>query len=214
MGEGKDVDPNWYFGVYSFLIFILLVASIFLNRDLEPEIVLRQREKDQRLERRIQMMAEAMGMPIDDEEMPLIEFESSHDSAYNETLCHSCSRTFSQVCYLFKFKEWYLPIAFFLVQGILIPNFDDLHYMFLTEIVGMPKYEYDFLNIITYVGILFFVLLYNKCFPGAQVWVLILVSLFLFIIMTSLMLINAMRVNIEWGISDEVINGIIFFIGT
>jgi hypothetical protein len=161
------------------------------------------------------MMAAAMGMSMmDDEEQNLIEFESSRDSTYHETLCSSCSRTFSQVCYLFKFKEWYLPITFFLIQGVLIPNFDDLHYMFLTEIAGMPKYEYDFLNILTYVGILFFVVLYNKCFPGAQVWILILISLFLFIIMTSLMLINALRINIEWGMSDEAINALIFFLGT
>jgi MFS family permease len=43
LSDGKDCDPNWYFGVYAFLIFILLLASIFLNRDLEPEIILRQR---------------------------------------------------------------------------------------------------------------------------------------------------------------------------
>jgi hypothetical protein len=28
------------------------------------------------------------------------------------------------------------------------------------------------------------------------------------------MLVNALRINIEYGISDEVINGVIFFIGT
>ena len=112
------------------------------------------------------MMAAAMGMTMD-EEMNLFEFESSDDYYFNETLCQSCSRTFGQICYLFKFKEWYLPITFFLIQGILIPNFDDLHYMFLTEVVGLPKYEYDFLNIITYVGILFFIVLHNQCFPQA-----------------------------------------------
>jgi len=32
--------------------------------------------------------------------------------------------------------------------------------------------------------------------------------------MTSLMLVNALRLNIEAGISDEVINGFIFFLGT
>jgi len=32
--------------------------------------------------------------------------------------------------------------------------------------------------------------------------------------MTSLMLINALRLNLEWGISDAVINGAIFFLGT
>lgn len=32
--------------------------------------------------------------------------------------------------------------------------------------------------------------------------------------MTSLMVINATRMNLKWGISDELINGVIFFIGT
>lgn len=45
-----------------------------------------------------------------------------------------------------------------------MPNFDDLHYVFLTEEngkVGMPKYVYDYLNIITYVSIIFFTILFN-----------------------------------------------------
>lgn len=33
------------------------------------------------------MMAEAMGLPMEDEEMALFEFESSDDYYYNETLC-------------------------------------------------------------------------------------------------------------------------------
>jgi hypothetical protein len=43
---------------------------------------------------------------------------------------------------------------------------------------------------------------------------LVIISLSLFIIMTSLMVFNATRMNIKYGISDELINGIIFFIGT
>ena len=35
------VDPNFYFGTYAFLIVVLLIASITLNRNLEPEIILR-----------------------------------------------------------------------------------------------------------------------------------------------------------------------------
>lgn len=101
-----------------------------------------------------------------------------------------------------------------MIQGVIVPNFDDLHYIFLTETAGMSKSTYDFLNIIAYVGIVFFTVLYNQCFPRAQVWVLILVSLSLFILMTSLMLVNAYRINIDYGISDEVINGFIFFLGT
>jgi len=35
----EEVDPNWYFGTYGFLILILLITSIFLNRRHEPEII-------------------------------------------------------------------------------------------------------------------------------------------------------------------------------
>lgn len=45
MGDGKDVDPNFYFGVYAGLIVILLVAAVYLNRDNEPDIILRQRNR-------------------------------------------------------------------------------------------------------------------------------------------------------------------------
>jgi hypothetical protein len=43
LDDGKDVDPNWYFGIYAGLIFILLIAAILLNRELEPELILLQR---------------------------------------------------------------------------------------------------------------------------------------------------------------------------
>jgi len=43
LDDGKDVDPNFYFGIYAGLIFILLLAAIFLNRKLEPEIIILQR---------------------------------------------------------------------------------------------------------------------------------------------------------------------------
>ena len=46
--EGDEIDPNWYFGTYAFLISILLVASIYLNRALEPEIIEVQRSREER----------------------------------------------------------------------------------------------------------------------------------------------------------------------
>lgn len=47
-----------------------------------------------------------------------------------------------------------------------------------------------------------------------EAWLLTLVSLFLFIVMTSLMLVNALRLNLEIGVSDEVWNVFIFLLGT
>ena len=52
-----------------------------------------------------------------------------------ETLGASCSRTFSTIYSVLKYKEFYLTLVFFFVQGLILPNFDDLHYIFLTEVL-------------------------------------------------------------------------------
>lgn len=80
---------------------------------------------------------------------------------YEETLGRSCSRTFSAIWNVLRYKEFFLVLTFFFVQGLLLPNFDDLHYVFLTETLGMPKSTYDFLNLLTYVGILICTIVYN-----------------------------------------------------
>ena len=56
--------------------------------------------------------------------------------------------------------------------------------------------------------------LYSACLMRTEAWLLTLVSLFLFIVMTSLMLVNALRLNLEIGVSDEVWNVFIFLLGT
>lgn len=44
----------------------------------------------------------------------------------------------------------------------MVPNFDDLHYIFLTEKCGMKSYMYDYINVVTYIGVLFFTVIYSK----------------------------------------------------
>ena len=105
-----------------------------------------------------------MSTPEDDDAI-IVEFESSHDSSLNDTLCESCGRTFRTIWNLIKYTEFSFPILFLFVQGILLPNFDDLHYVFLVETVGLPKYKYDFLNTITYGAILIYIFLYNQVLP-------------------------------------------------
>ena len=78
----------------------------------------------------------------------------------------------------------------------------------------MSKANYDFLNVLTYVGILFFITLYKTLLTGVEIWKMMLASLCLFFVMTSLMLINSKRLNIEGGLSDEGMNVFIFFLGT
>ena len=91
------------------------------------------------------------GDGINQEMEEVLSDTSTVDSFEEQTLCQSCSRTFKSIWNVLKYKEMYLPLIFFFVQGILLPNFDDLHYVFLTGTCGMSKATYDFLNVLTYV---------------------------------------------------------------
>ena len=42
--SNKTINPNIYFAVYTALIAIMFVAVLFLNRNLEPEVVLIARQ--------------------------------------------------------------------------------------------------------------------------------------------------------------------------
>ena len=44
------VEPNYFFGAYALLMLIICITSFFLNRDLEPELILQQRLKEQNRE--------------------------------------------------------------------------------------------------------------------------------------------------------------------
>ena len=145
---GDDLDPNVYFGTYLGLICLVLVSAIFLNRDFEPEFILHQRLKAKRRS----------------ELQPRNPEDLSEDSGYsNPTLCNSCGRAFSAICTLFRYGEWYLTLLFFFIVGILLPNFDDLHYVFLTSTCNMKKYAYDFLNSLTFVTMIVLTFIYNAC---------------------------------------------------
>jgi len=43
---GAEIDPNVYFGIYMSIIILLLISSIFLSKDWEPEIIIHQRIKE------------------------------------------------------------------------------------------------------------------------------------------------------------------------
>ena len=43
---GAEIDPNVYFGIYMSIIALLLISSIFLSKEWEPEIIIHKRIKD------------------------------------------------------------------------------------------------------------------------------------------------------------------------
>ena len=75
---GKDLEPNVYFGTYLGIIILLLISSIFLNRNLEPEIIIHQRLKDESIKEQDQSILNS-------------NHENSVDSGYTSiTLCEQC----------------------------------------------------------------------------------------------------------------------------
>lgn len=137
-------------------------------------------------------------------------------------------KTFEIICDKLGQPEVCLCLGYFWVQGLLVPNYDDLHYIFLTEKCGMQKFMYDLLNLLTYIGVIFFTVLYNRCLTHFEVGSLIIAHLCIFFIVTALQLVNALRWNLEisWiggnhtmapyegGLaSDVVLNSVCFFFG-
>ena len=105
MNSDNDYDPNILFGTYCGIIAILLIASIFLGRHYEPEIILHQREKEESLPKQ-------MATPDDG---IIVEFESSYDSSLDDTLCESCGRAFRSICRLLAYTEFTMPLVFLFI---------------------------------------------------------------------------------------------------
>jgi hypothetical protein len=151
----------------------------------------------------------------DPEDVELLNQTSiSNDSELDMSLCQSYGYSLGEIGKVLKYPEFSITLLFFWIQGILVPNFDDIHYIFITQAAGMPLYKYDFLNTISYGSLILFVLIYNKFLTQVEAYIMVIFSLVLFLLMTILMLANAVRWNIDHGISDETINGFIFFFGT
>lgn len=163
LDDGHEVDPNMYFGTYAGLIFILFIASCFLNKRLEPERILQHRIREKYKKRLAKERERQIMLGVLDDGIALNISESSKESLNRISMCDECNKNFKAVGHVLSFPEFYLSLTFFIIQGILIPNFDDLHYIFLIEVVNMPKYEYDFLNTITYATIIVFAVIYNLC---------------------------------------------------
>lgn len=62
----------------------------------------------------------------------------------------------------------------------------------------MKKFVYDFLNVFTYLGVVFFTVLYNKHLTSFQVSHLVFIHLAIFFVVTVLQLANSLRWNLHF----------------
>ena len=152
--------------------------------------------------------------PINEPEIIRMSDEDRKKLREDDELSANCSLTFGEIGRLFGYKKFFLPVLFFLLQGLVLPKFDDIHYIFLLEEVDMEKYSYTYLNGISYASLLLFTILYGAFFSRSQIWLMVEVSLVLFLAQTALMLMVVTRINVSWGISDEIATGVMFFLGS
>ena len=103
-----------------------------------------------------------------------------------------------------------------------MPNFEDLHYVFLTEKVQMSTYMYDFLNLFAYVGVMLLTVVYNRYLSKMEVKTLIQWQLYIMLGVNCLQMANSLRWNavyfkdatiLENNASDVLINSICFLFG-
>lgn len=189
------IDPNLFFGLYTFLISLMTISVATLSRNMEPEIVVEQRE-------------------------------SVGDNRCTEDFDRSLKLTFATICKRMKHEEIWLCMLYFVLQGLLVPNFDDMHYVFLTENCGITSYMYDFLNILTYAGQFCFCLAFNQYLSQFEVRKLIQYSLLLMLFVTLAQFANALRLNEmipllgglkilgDNQLSDVLLNSLSFFFGS
>jgi len=109
-------------------------------------------------------------------------------------------------------EEIHRPLIFFIMMGITIPTFDNIHYYFLINTCGMTTSEYDLLYTMNFVGIAIGSVIYLNLLRDIEVWKLIFVSLIMRVVLTVATLVNVLRINVRWGISDLEYNLVIMTI--
>ena len=108
-------------------------------------------------------------------------------------------------------EEIHRPLIFFIMMGLVIPTYDNIHYYFLLNTCGMSPSEYDLLSILNYVGIVIGTIIYLQLLRQVEVWKLIFASLVIRVVITVATLVNVLRINLRWGITDMQVNMVLIF---
>ena len=103
-------------------------------------------------------------------------------------------------------------MIFFVMMGLVIPTYDNIHYYFLLNTCGMSTSEYDLLFILNFLGIAIGTVVYLSFLRNVEVWKLIFISLIIRVLVTIATLVNVLRINIRWGISDLQYNLVVVFL--
>jgi len=102
-------------------------------------------------------------------------------------------------------SEIYSIVIFFVLYGLLIPTFADFTYFFLMNVIGISKFWFAMITLITSIASIFGVLIYENWMKETEVRTVILMGCCLLIISGIGDFSFSMRWNSEYlGINDYV----------
>lgn len=93
-------------------------------------------------------------------------------------------------------------ILFFLLTGVIVPNFGDMGYYFALNIVEFSKFTVSMLSLIGFLALLLGTILYNRYFKAREIRQLLEWAIYLGFIGCATNLMFALRINLLLGISD------------
>ena len=93
-------------------------------------------------------------------------------------------------------------LSYILLTGLLVPTFDSFQYYFLLDVVGISKFTFSMLTMLTFACFLLGTQLYNKFFKDQEYRHLVMMEAIISLLVGPLTLIFVLRQNLVWGIPD------------
>jgi len=116
--------------------------------------------------------------------------------------CQELSHNYRVVREALKTREMYRTILFFVIWGMVVPNYIEFMYFFKLDVVGFSQFTYSMLLLLGAVALTLGIVAYSLWLKGAEMQTLMLAGLLMSLVSTLCDLIFVLRLNLKIGIPD------------
>ena len=113
--------PRWSFLLYSVFGLIVAVNGSYLTLESEEDPV-----------------------PLDES----FDSQASQSSLEEQSFFTKLSKNIKQIMSALRMPEIYMVISFFIINGLMSPDFSDFNYYFLLNVVKLSKFQYSMLGVV------------------------------------------------------------------
>ena len=117
-------------------------------------------------------------------------------------LTQDISENFQEIKEALKIPEFNRMLMYILLSGLLVPTFDSFQYFFLLDVVGISKFTFSMLTMLTFACFLVGTQLYNRFFKEKEYRNLVMMEAIISIFVAPMTLIFVLRLNLLWDIPD------------